>query len=308
MILEWIVESPGVVVAFFSAIKALSKPGDGVIIMTPVYYPFYSAIERNDRILVKNSLIEKDLKYFIDFDDLEKKARDPRNKILLFCSPHNPVSRVWTLDELERVGKICLENNVLIISDEIHFDIIMPGFKHTIFATVSERLANNIVVCTAPSKTFNLAGMQTSNIIIPNQKIRDKFIEELESNGMHLLNALGYKTCEIAYSECESWLDELIKIVYDNHLLLKEFINNNIPGIKVFDLEGTYLQWLDFNELGLDKYELEKLLNKFELFFDEGYMFGDEASGFERINLACPTNALISALNRLKKVVENLKI
>ena len=196
---EWIVGSEGVVSAFFSAIKAFSAPGDGIIIQTPAYYPFYMAIERNERTLVKNPLVLKGGTYTIDYEDLERKARDPRNKVLLFCSPHNPTGRVWSRAELAKVGEICLRNHVMIISDEIHFDLIMPGHRQTVFATISEELAADMIVCTAPSKTFNLAGMQTSNIIIPNQKIRETYLKEAEANGFFSLSILGYKACEIAY-------------------------------------------------------------------------------------------------------------
>lgn len=303
---EWIVGSPGVVHAFYSTIKAFSAPGDGVIIMSPVYYPFYSAIERNNRKLVKSPLIKDGLTYTIDFEDFEKKAQNTNNKILLFCSPHNPVGRVWTKEELEKLGSICLKNNILIISDEIHFDLIMPNHRHTVFATISEELANNMIICTAPSKTFNLAGMQISNIIIPNKKIRRTYIKEVESNGFFTLNILGYKACEIAYTECEDWLEDLIKLIYYNHLELKKYIEKNIPVIKVFDLQGTYLQWLDFTGLGLNKNELEKLMHESELFFDEGYVFGEEGIGFERMNLACPTKILMQALERLSEVVHKV--
>lgn len=303
---EWIVGSAGVVSAFFSAIKALTKPGDGIVVMSPVYYPFYMAIEKNDRKVVKNQLINNGKTYEIDFEDLEKKTQDPSNKILLFCSPHNPAGRVWTTEELERVGEICLRNKVLIISDEIHFDIIMPGYKHTVFASLSEELANNMIVCTAPSKTFNLAGLQTSNIIIPNEKIRDAYRKEVESNGFFSLNIFGYKACEIAYTQCENWLEELIEVVHHNHLELKKYIEENIPAIKVFELQGTYLQWMDFNKLGLDKDELEKLMHESELFFDEGYIFGEEGIGFERMNLACPTSVLMKALERLKNAIDKM--
>lgn len=300
---EWIVGAPGVVHAFYSAIKTFSAPGDGVIVMSPVYYPFYSSIERNNRKLVKSPLVRDGLTYNIDFEDFEKKAQDENNKILLFCSPHNPVGRVWTKEELRKLGSICLKNNILIISDEIHFDLIMPNYKHTVFATVSEELANNMIVCTAPSKTFNLAGMQISNIIIPNKKIRRTYIKEVQSNGFFTLNALGYKACEIAYTQCEKWLEDLIKLIQHNHLELKKYIEENIPVIKVFDLQGTYLQWLDFTGLGLNKNELEKLMHESELFFDEGYVFGEEGIGFERMNLACPTKILMEALDRLNEVV-----
>lgn len=301
---DWILTSPGVVKAFFNAIRALTQPGDGVIIMTPVYYPFYAAIKRNNRSLVKNPLINTGSSYLIDFEDLEKKAQDPQNKILLFCSPHNPVGRVWTQEELAKVGEICLRNNVLIISDEIHFDLIMPGHQHTVFASLGEELANITITCTAPSKTFNLAGMQTSNIIIPNQKLRNAYVKEVEAEGSFSLNILGYKACEIAYTECDEWLDELIQLVYHNHLELKTYLEANLPQIKVYELEGTYLQWMNFRELGLDRHALEELMHsKAELFFDEGYVFGDEGNGFERMNIACPTNFMMQALERLKTAI-----
>jgi cystathionine beta-lyase len=305
---EWIVGSPGVVNAFFLAVKAFSNPGDGIIIQPPVYYPFYAAAEKNQRKLVKNPLILTGSTYLIDFDDLELKAQDPKNKILLFCSPHNPVGRVWTPQELAQVGEICIRNNVLIISDEIHFDLIMPGYKHTVFANISEEISNNMIVCTAPSKTFNLAGMQTSNIIIPNDKIRQRYLQEMGANGMFTLNILGYKACEIAYTKCEEWLKQLLKLIHHNHLELKKFIEERIPVIKVFDLEGTYLQWLDFRGLGLDHNELEKRLHlEAELFFDEGYLFGEEGCGFERMNLACPTRVLMEGLNRLEATFKSGK-
>lgn len=303
---DWIVEAAGVVGAFYSAIKALTRPGDGIIIMTPVYYPFFSAIESNGRKLVASSLINTGDTYVIDYEDLEIKAKDPKNKILLFCSPHNPVGRVWKKEELERVADICLRNDVLIISDEIHFDLIMPGYEHTVFAKVSEKAADNMIVCTAPSKTFNLAGMQTSNIIIPNEKIREAYLTEVRSNGFFSLNILGYKACEIAYTQCDTWLDQLIELVYQNHLELKKYFEKNLPQIKVYDLEGTYLQWMDFRALGMDKDELEEFMHiEAEVFFDEGYVFGDEGNGFERMNIACPTGVMMAGLDRLANAIEN---
>lgn len=303
---EWIVGSPGVVGAFYSAIKAITEPGDGIIIMTPVYYPFFSAIGKNQRNLVRNPLIQDGDTYLVDYDDLEEKAKDPRNKVLLFCSPHNPVGRVWKRDELEKIADICLRNNVVIISDEIHFDLIMPGHEHIVFASISEAAANNMIVCTAPSKTFNLAGMHTSNIIIPNKEIRDMYLREVESNGFFSLNIMGYKACEIAYNECGEWLDELVGLVHHNHKVLKGFMNEHLPEVKVFPLEGTYLQWMDFNDLGYDKDELERLLHmEAEVFFDEGYVFGEEGNGFERMNIACPTKVMVEGLERLKKTLKN---
>ncbi|HCX03730.1 MAG TPA: pyridoxal phosphate-dependent aminotransferase [Clostridiales bacterium] len=305
---EWINLSAGVVSAFYAAVRAFTEPGDGVLLMTPAYYPFYSAIEKNERTLVRNPLIEKDGRYYIDYEDLEEKAKDPRNKIILFCSPHNPVGRVWEKEELEKVADICLRNDVIIVSDEIHNDLIMPGYNHTVMSNISEEVNKNLIVCTAPSKTFNLAGLQTSNIIIPNEEIREKYTQEVESTGFHMLNIFGYKACEIAYNQCEDWLEELKELIHTNHMVCKKFFEENLPEIKVYDLEGTYLQWLDFNALGLDKDELEELMHmEAQAFFDEGYIFGEEGEGFERINLACPTHKLEGMLERVKKAVEKVK-
>lgn len=304
---EWIVNTPGVVTAFFEGIKAFSEPGDGIIVMSPVYYPFYNAIKLNDRKIVKNPLLDTGKSYEIDFKDLESKAKKAENKILLFCSPHNPAGRVWTKGELERVGEICMKNNVLIISDEIHNDLIMPGYEHTVFATISDKLANNMIVCTAPSKTFNLAGLQNSNIIIINDDIRNVYKKQLEKDSIELVNMIGLKACELAYNECEDWLEELIVLINHNKLEMKRYITENISSIKVYDLEGTYLQWLDFRKLGLSDKKLEGLMhNEAELFFDEGYIFGEEGSGFERWNIACPTSYIMAGLERLKATIDNL--
>jgi aminotransferase/cystathionine beta-lyase len=301
---EWIVGSPGVVSAFFAAVRAFSEPGDGVIVMSPVYYPFYYAMERNGRGIVKSPLILDGDTYHIDFDDLENQAKEERNKVLLFCSPHNPVGRVWKREELARVAEICRRNHVLVVSDEIHSDLIMPDHHHTVFATLSEEDSDNVIVCTAPTKTFNLAGLQVSNLIIPNPSIRRRFSAEMESNGAFSLNVFGYRACETAYRECGSWLDALILHIHTNHRELKTFMAKNLPEIKVFDLEGTYLQWMDFTALGMDKDELEHFLHKEALiFFDEGYVFGEEGTGFERMNLACPTWVMMEGLERLHEAI-----
>lgn len=302
---DWIVVTTGVIPAITNIILAFSKVGEGVIVMPPVYFPFVELLERNERKVINNPLILKDKKYFIDFEDLEKKAKDPNNKILIFCSPHNPVGRVWTKEELEKVAKICLENDVLLISDEIHFDLIMPNQKHTVLSTLSKEIEDKCITCTSPSKTFNLAGMQVSNIIISNKEIREKFVSQLEKSGHFGISILGYKVCELAYKYGESWLNELIPIINKNAQVVEKFMKNYIPEIKVFPLEGTYLQWWDCRELGLTYKELSKLMtNEALIFMDEGYLFGKEGEGFERINLACPTHIIEDALNRLKKVLK----
>jgi aminotransferase/cystathionine beta-lyase len=302
---EWINLSPGVVTAFYTMVQAFTEPGDGVIIQRPVYYPFTFAIERNKRTLVNNPLILENGTYRIDYDDLEKKARDPKNKVLLFCSPHNPVGRVWTKEELQKVSEICLRNQVLMISDEIHFDILMPGVQHTVYPTLSEEAAQNCVVCTAPSKTFNLAGMQTSNIVTPNKELREKLTGQFTQNAISMLGILGLKACEIAYTQCETWLDDFLELLKVNHELVKSYCARNIPQVGVFPVEGTYLQWLDFRAFGMDYLELEKfMINEAEWFTDEGVMFGDEGKGFERINLACPTAVVEEALERLSRALK----
>jgi putative C-S lyase len=301
---EWITLSPGVVPAFFIAVQAFSQPGDGVIIQRPVYYPFSFAIERNQRTLVNNPLILEQGKYRIDYADLETKARDPKNKLLIFCSPHNPVGRVWTREELGRVADICNRHGVVMVSDEIHFDLIMPGVTHTVYATVSEAAAQNCVVCTAPSKTFNLAGMQTSNIITPNPVLREKLVGQFTQNAMSMLGILGLKACEIAYTQCGPWLDELITLIKVNHETVKAYCAKHLPQVGVFPLEGTYLQWLDFRGFKLGSGELETfMVQEAEWFTDEGVMFGPEGEGFERINLACPTVIVEEALERLHKAL-----
>lgn len=302
---EWIVVSTGVVPAFFNAVMAFTQVGDGVIVMTPVYFPFYEAIENHNRKLIKNPLIEEQGMYKIDFNDLENKAKDPNNKVLLFCSPHNPVGRVWTKEELREIERICLENDLLVISDEIHFDLIMPGYKHTVFETLSSEIAERCITCTAPSKTFNIAGMQVSNIIISNKNLREKFVEQMHYSGLFGLNVMAYKSCELAYCKGERWLEELIEVIDTNRRVVEEYIKENIPQIKVIPMEGTYLQWWDCRELKMNYTELEKFMKEEAFFFlDEGYLFGDEGREFERINLACPTHIIKTALDRLYRAIQ----
>ncbi|MVX64610.1 putative C-S lyase [Clostridium chromiireducens] len=303
---EWITEFSGVVPALYTIVRALTKEEDGVLVMTPVYYPFYKSISANNRRIVKSELILCEDHYEIDFKDLEEKAKLESTKLMILCNPHNPVGRVWREEELNKIGKICLDNNVLIVSDEIHFDLIMPEYRHTVFANISEEFEQNSVICTAPSKTFNLAGLQTSNIIIPNKKIRDRILSERRAViGNSGLNIFGYKACEIAYNQCEEWLNELIQVLNTNKALVENFMKLNIPEVKVINLEGTYLQWIDFRALEKDHKALEKFMTaEAMLFLDEGYIFGDEGRGFERINLACPTKILQGALDRLLEAVK----
>lgn len=304
---EWIVEFSGVVPALHTIVQALTNVNDGVIVMPPVYYPFYKAIKGHERRIIENKLIYNEGKYSINFEELEEEASREDTKLIILCNPHNPVGRVWTRDELKKVGEICIRNNVLIVSDEMHFDLIMKGNKHTIFSAISKEFKDNSILCTAPSKTFNLAGLQTSNIIIANKKIRDIVKKEREKSGVFKLNTFGYKACELAYTKSENWLDELLKILNENRKFVEEFFNKNIPEIKVIPLEGTYLQWLDFRGLESDYIKLQEFMQKeAKLFLDEGYIFGKEEEGFERINIACPKHVLQKALNRLLEAVNRV--
>lgn len=297
---EWIVCSGGVVSALYDCVKAYTDEGDGVIVFTPVYYPFYSAIENNGRKIAGCGLRGNDGHYEIDFEKFEETAKKEENRLLILCSPHNPIGRVWKREELERIGKIALENSLIVISDEIHFDIVMPGCRHTVFQTLSEELAEITVTCTAPTKSFNLAGIGISNIIIKNEELRKKFEAEQLKSASRVFAALGYKACQLAYTKSEQWLDELILLVDRNQRLVNRFFNEKFKGIKAPLIEGTYLQWLDFRELKLGNEELKKFMNeKPKLFFSEGYVFGKEGEGFERINLAVPTKILEKALDRL---------
>lgn len=297
---DWIVQSPGVVPAFHLAIRALTEPGDGVIVQTPAYYPFYHAIEHNRRRVVRNPLVLRDGHYRIDFEHLRSVAADPRNKLLLFCSPHNPTGRVWTPDELRELADIVLANDLILISDEIHFDLVLPGHRHTVVATLGADIAKRSIVCTAPSKTFNLAGMATSNIVIEDTALRARFVAELRATGFFFLTTLGYKACELAYTRCEPWLEDLLQLVQHNHTVVKAFMAERMPAVGVFELEGTYLQWLDFRALGKSADELKAIHEQQALvFFDEGTLFGPEGAGFERMNLAAPTAAVQAALQRL---------
>lgn len=302
---DWIVFSPGVVPGINNIIKAITQIGDKVVVQTPVYYPFFRAIENNGRRILKNPLKYTDKGFEMDFEDLENKLKDERTKALILCSPHNPVGRVWTEEELRRLGELCIENGVTIISDEIHFDLIYKGYKHISFAAISEEFKENSITCIAPSKTFNLAGLQTSSLIIPNKSLRRKVINVLQTSGPMWPNVFGIEASIAAYREGEQWLDELLDYLKENLEFMKKYIKEKLPKVKIIEPEGTYLVWLDFNEYNMKPKELHDfMLKKAKVWFDEGYIFGDEGSGFERINIACPRSILKEALGRIKEALE----
>lgn len=297
---DWIVNNTAVVPAIFNAIKSLTNEGDGVIVMSPVYFPFFSAVTSQGRKLVDAPLIEKDNRFYIDFEKFEELAKKKENKVILFCSPHNPVTRVWTREELEKLEKIILENDLYLISDEIHSDIIMPGHKHIVFQTLSDKLADRTITFTSASKTFNLAGMGVSTTIIKNPELKKNFIQAVMGVQSHANSALGFKAAEICYNECEEWLGQLIEKIIENQNVLKEELKDT--KIKIVEPEGTYLMFLDFRAYDMTREERERTLAEdCAVIFDHGHKFGEVADGFERINLAAPTEVIRDAARRLKK-------
>ena len=301
---RWIVQTPGVVCALSVAVRSLTEPDDAIIINRPVYYPFSNVIEQNGRRLVNSPLVlGKNGHYTIDFDDFEKQIVENNVKMYILCSPHNPVGRVWTEEELRRAGDICLKHGVIVVSDEIHCDFVWTERKHRVFASLSDEFAQNCVVCTAPSKTFDLAGLQASNIFIPNDILRRRFKAELTALSIGSLNTMGMIACEAAYLGGSEWLYELRSYLRGNIDFVREYINNEIKGIKLVEPEGLYLLWLDMRELALTEDEIEQFVTDAGLWLDGGTMFGPEGLGFQRINAACPRAVLREALERLGAAV-----
>lgn len=301
---SWIVSTPGVVAALYYLLLSLTKKEDGIIIFRPVYNPFTASIEAAGRNLVNCPLINNNGYYTIDFEKFESLAAKSENKALIFCNPHNPVGRVWTKEELKKLTSIAKKYDLLIISDEIWSDITMKGFKTTSMIDAASDYLDNIVVTTSASKTFNLAGLSCSNILIPNTSKKRDFIKELEK--AHLsINALGFVGTKAAYKYGKPWMEEMLLVVEENYKYAKEFFEKNIKGSVVSPLEGTYVMWVDLRCLDLDKAKLESLMkDEALLYLTEGYVFGEEGIGFERFNIACPKSVLIKSLNRLKAVLE----
>ncbi|MFU0827471.1 MAG: Cystathionine beta-lyase PatB [Lachnoclostridium sp.] len=305
---KWLVKTPGVVFAIAMAVRAFTKKNDAVLIQRPVYYPFSEVIKTNERVLINNPLVYQDGKYRMDYMDFEEKIVKNHVKLFILCNPHNPVGRVWSKDELIQLGDICVKHNVLIVSDEIHGDFIYPGHKHTVFASLKPEFFERTITCTAPSKTFNLAGLQVSNIFIGNPKLKALFKAEIAKSGYSQLNTMGLIACQAAYRYGEDWLNELKEYLYQNLQYTKEFLEKYIPEVKLVEPEGTYLIWLDFNNLGLSEEELEDfIVKKAKLWLDGGTMFGPEGKGFQRVNIACPRETLSRALYQLKGAVDELR-
>ena len=308
---EWIMKTPGVVFALGAAVKAFTKPGDAVLIQNPVYYPFTNIIRDNDRRVIDNTLVyekrvtEGKSQYSIDYEDFERKIVQEHIKLFILCNPHNPVGRVWTREELQQLGEICLRHHVIVVSDEIHNDFVYPGFEHTVFANVDPRFTEFTVTCTAPSKTFNLAGLQISNIFISNETLREAFQKEIDKTGYDEPNALGAVACEAAYRGGQEWLDQLRAYLLENLNFLRAYLQEKLPQIHLVEPEGTYLVWLDLRQLDLSEVEQRKLIvDDAGLWLDTGTMFGAEGAGFERINIACPRSTLKEAMDRLARALQ----
>ena len=303
-----LVKTPGVVYAIAMAVKAFTKEGEAVIIQQPVYYPFSEMIIATNRKLVNSPLVLKDGRYEIDFEDFEKKIVENNVKLFILCSPHNPVGRVWSVEELKKIGDICIKHDVVIFSDEIHADFVYEPNKHHVFASLGESYAANSVIATAPSKSFNIAGLQVSNIFIENKKLRDAFRNEIVKSGYSQLNTMGLVAARAAYESGKEWLDEVRAYIKDNLIFFRDYLKENIGELSLIEPEGTYLVWVDFRKLGLSEKQREDLIvNKAKLWIDSGAMFGVDGEGFERFNIACPRSYLKQALDSLKKAVEEYK-
>lgn len=302
---KWLIKTPGVVFALAMAVKAYTDPGDKVLLQQPVYYPFSEVITDNGREVVSNDLVlTVDGTYKIDFADFEQKIIANGIKLFLLCSPHNPVGRVWTKEELEKIGDICVKHGVTVVSDEIHNDFIWEG-THTVFAGIKKEFADISVTCTSPSKTFNLASMLISNIFIPNQILRRKFCKEMDRAGISQLSVLGLVATEAAYAHGDEWYAAMKNYVRDNIAFARAYVEENLPGVRMIDTQGTYLIWLDFRQTGLTVEQLDhKIIYEAGLWLDSGKIFGKTGEGFERINVACPRAVLQEALDHIQGILQ----
>ncbi|MES1051989.1 pyridoxal phosphate-dependent aminotransferase [Bacillus thuringiensis] len=300
---EWITHSPGVVTALSILVSCLTKPGDKVMIQSPVYHPFYDVVLQQNRELVTNNLILEDGRYTMDLKDLENKI-DSSVKVMLLCNPHNPVGRVWDEQELERLGALCAKHNIIVISDEIHCDLIYKGNKHVPFSSISEKMKSTSITCISTSKTFNLAGLKTCNLIIQNPHIKELYEKKLKMLSLHSESFFGITAVEVAYTHGEEWLNQLLIYLEGNLNFLLDYFKQHINEVKVIKPEGTYLVWLDFRGLRMNKENIEKwMYQKAKLALNEGSMFGENGKGFLRMNIACPRATLEEGLSRIRKAL-----
>ncbi len=295
---EWILYTTGVVPAISAIVQALTKPGDGVLVQTPVYNCFFSSIRNSGCRVVDSPLLRKGDTYVMDYDDLRRKTAAPGVKAMLLCNPHNPVGRVWTRDELRQVAEICLDNGVFVVCDEIHNELTMPGHRYTPYGTLGQEFLPTCAVCTSPSKAFNIAGLKVSNITAADPDIRRRIDKQININEICDLNSFGVEALMAAYTpEGEAWLNELVRYIHGNYLFLLDFFHKRLPRLTVTRLEGTYLVWVDCSALGKSSEELERgLLREAKVWFNAGSMYGLSDTPFLRINIACPRRTLAKAL------------
>ena len=300
---SWLVKTPGVVFALAMAVRTLTQPKDSILIQPLVYYPFFSVIRDNDRTVIENELIYRNGRYTMDFEDFEQKIVKHQVKLFILCSPHNPVGRVWTLEELQRIGEICLKHGVFVVSDEIHCDFAFEEHPHHVFLAANPTLAEKAIVCTAPSKTFNLAGLQTANIFCADKEIRNKIEKALHINETALIGPFGIDALIAAYNECADWLEELNSYLNENYLTLKSFFEKEMPDFPVTPLEGTYLVWINCRKLKKSSKDISDILLQNGVRINPGRIYGEAGEGFIRINIACPRALLKEGLNRIKKAL-----
>lgn len=297
---KWIVYTPGVVCAVKMAIQCFTQPGDSIIVQEPLYYPFLHGIWDNGRNLVGNPFRRVDTRYEIDFEDFEQKIVEKNVKMYILCNPHNPVGKVFTRDELQCLGDICLRHKVIVVCDEIHGDFVYPGHKHVPFLTVRKEYWDNAIICTAASKTFNIAGLKFSNIFIPNENLRQEFSKQLDRCGVASVNVLGGYATKAAYEHGDRWVDELIDYLEGNIAYFKKITAEKLPHLRVMDSEGLYLSWVDVGAWGLRDADLTHfMIYDAKVWLDEGYLFGPYGCGFERFNLACPHSVITECVNRI---------
>lgn len=301
---EWLVKTPGVVFALAMAVRALTKEGDSVLIQPPVYYPFFEVIRDNNRKIVESPLLLTDGHYEIDFDDLEEKIASQNVKLFLLCSPHNPVGRVWTKEELQKLGELCDHYHVFVVADEIHCELVYEGHDYTPFASLSERFRQNSVTCVSPSKAFNLAGLQIANIIAADEGVRRRIDRAININEVCDVNPFGVIATIAAYNEGGAWLDALRKYLWENYEYLYRFFEQRLPQYPVLPLEGTYLVWIDCraSSIGSDATTL-RLQEEQKLMVNSGTLYGPGGEGFIRLNIACPRTLLADGLERIAHVL-----
>lgn len=302
---EWMIYTSGVVPAVSAVIKALTVPGDKVLVQTPVYNCFFSSIRNNGCTIESSPLVYADHTYAIDYADLERRAADPKVKVMLLCNPHNPACRVWKREELERVGRICLRHGVTVVSDEIHCELVFPGHRYTPFASICEDFLRHSVTCISPSKAFNIAGLQIANIVCADASLRARIDRAINDNEVCDVNPFGVIATQAAYNEGAEWLDQLIAYLHGNYLHMQNFCREHLPQFPLARLEGTYLVWMDCSSLGIASEALEEmLLSEVKLWLNAGTMYGAEGEGFMRWNIACPRASLQEGLERFVQFVE----